>query len=252
MRKLKNILNRKSGRARGKVVVRHQGGGEKQFMRVIDFKRVNYDVVGIVEAIEYDPGRSSDIARILYSDGTRAYILAPVNLKIGAKIVSSEEAAIEPGNNLALKNIPVGVAIHNIEITYGKGGQMVKSAGSAAVVFGKDDKWSLIKLPSGEIRRFDPECFASVGQIGNVEAKERVWGKAGIMRHRGIRPTVRGVAMNPDAHPHGGGEGRSGIGMKHPKTVYGRSAVGKTRNKTKYSNRMIVQRKGGKALIVSK
>ncbi len=252
MSKLKSILKNHSGRAHGKVVVRHQGGGEKQFMRLIDFKRVNYNVWGKVEALEYDPGRNAQIARVLYEDGTRAYILAPVNLKIGAKIVSSEEAPVEAGNSLPLKNIPVGVAVHNIEITHGKGGQIVKSAGSAAVVFGRDDKWSLIKLPSGEIRRFDPECFASIGQIGNVEAKERVWGKAGIMRHRGIRPGVRGVAMNPDSHPHGGGEGRSGIGMKHPKTVYGRSAVGKTRNKTKYSNKMIVQRKGGKALIVSK
>jgi len=251
MKKLRNKLNKRSGRAHGTVVVRHQGGGEKQFMRVIDFKRVNYDVWGIVEAIEYDPGRSADIARVLYSDGTRAYILAPVGLTIGAKIVSSEEAPVEAGNSLSLKNIPVGMAIHNIEITHGKGGQIVKSAGSAATVFGKDDNWVLVKLPSGEIRRFNPESFASIGQIGNVEAKERVWRKAGIMRHRGIRPSVRGVAMNPDSHPHGGGEGRSGIGMPHPKTVYGRSAVGKTRNKTKYSNNMIVQRKGGRALIVS-
>jgi len=252
MKKLKNILNRHSGRARGTVVVRHQGGGEKQFMRVVDFKRINYDVQGVVEAIEYDPGRSAGIARVLYADGTRAYILAPVELKAGDKVISSETAPVEPGNSLPLKNIPVGVAVHNIEITHGKGGQMVKSAGSAAVVFGSDENWILVKLPSGEIRRFNPESYATVGQMGNVEAKERVWGKAGIMRHRGIRPSVRGVAMNPDSHPHGGGEGRSGIGMKHPKTVYGRSAVGKTRNKTKYSNRMIVQRKGGKALIVSK
>lgn len=252
MKRLKNILNRHSGRAFGTVVVRHQGGGEKQFMRMIDFKRINYNVWGIVEDIEYDPGRSADIARVIYSDGTRAYVLAPVDLKIGAKIVSAEEAPIEAGNSVALKNIPVGVSIHNIEITHGKGGQMVKSAGSAATVFGHDDNWVLVKLPSGEIRRFNPESFASIGQIGNIEAKERVWRKAGIMRHRGIRPTVRGVAMNPDSHPHGGGEGRSGIGMPHPKTVYGRSAVGKTRNKTKYSNYLIVQRKGGKALIVSK
>ena len=163
------------------------------------------------------------------------------------KVIASDSAPIEPGNSLPLSGIPVGVQINNIEITPGKGWQMVKGAGSAATVFGKDDNWVLVKLPSGEIRRFTPSCHASIGQVGNVESKNEIIGSAGRSRHMGIRPTVRGVAMNPDSHPHGGGEGRSGIGMPHPKTVYGRSAVGKTRNKKKHSNKMIVQRRGGKA-----
>lgn len=244
MGKLKNILKRKSGRAHGRVVVRHQGGGEKHFLREIDFKRDNYDVWGKVEAIEYDPNRNAEIALVLYENGERRYILSPVGLVVGTKVIASDSAPTEPGNATPLSAIPVGVAIHNIEITHGKGGQIVKSAGSAAVVFGKDDNWVLIKLPSGEIRRFSPTAWATIGQIGNVEAKERVLGKAGRSRHMGIRPSVRGVAMNPDSHPHGGGEGRSSVGMKHPKTVYGRSAVGKTRNKKRYSNSMIIQRRG--------
>jgi large subunit ribosomal protein L2 len=249
MKRLKSLLVKNAGRARGKVVVRHQGGREKRFMRDVDYKRAKYDIWGVVEAIEYDPNRNADLAMVLYADGERRYILAPLGLKAEAKVISSESAPLEPGNSLPLSLIPVGTPIHNIEITKGKGGQMVKGAGSVATIFGKDETWVLVKLPSGEIRRFDPGCYATIGQVGNVEAKNRVWRTAGVKRHMGIRPTVRGVAMNPDAHPHGGGEGRSGIGMKHPKTVYGRSAVGKTRNKKRYSNKMIVQRKGGKNLL---
>jgi large subunit ribosomal protein L2 len=249
MSKLKRILAKKSGRLNGRVTVRHQGGRERRFLRELDFKRDKKDVWGIVEAVEYDPNRNAEIALVLYEDGERRYILAPVDLKVGTKVVSSEVAPIEPGNTLPLKAIPVGTQIHNIEITKGKGGQMVKGAGSAAVVFGNEDKWVLVKLPSGEIRRFDPGCLASIGQVGNVEAKEEVIHKAGRVRHMGVRPTVRGVAMNPHAHPHGGGEGRSGVGMKYPKTVYGKRAVGKTRNKKKHSNRLIVQRRGGKAIL---
>ena len=249
MKKLKTLLSKKSGRGQGgKVVVRHQGGREKRHLRYVDFKRNKYDIWGKVEAVEYDPNRSSDVALLLYEDGERRYILSPVGLKKGDKVISSLMAPVEPGNSLPLKAIPVGTQVNNIEITRGKGGQIVKTAGSAAVIFGKEDDWVLIKLPSGEIRRFNPEAWASIGQIGNVEAKERVWRTAGSRRHMGVRPTVRGVAMNPDSHPHGGGEGRSGVGMKHPKTVYGRSAVGKTRNKKKYSNRLIVQRRGGRAM----
>lgn len=247
MKKLKRILNKRSGRRGGKVTVRHQGGREKRFLREIDFKRDKKNIWAKVESIEYDPNRNSGIAKILYEDGERRYILAPVGFKLGAKVITSANAPIEVGNCLPLKAIPVGTQIHNLELRAGKGGQIVKSAGSAAVVFGKEDLWVLVKLPSGEIRRFDPECFAVIGQIGNIDAKERVWRKAGTKRHMGIRPSVRGVAMNPDSHPHGGGEGRSGVGMKHPKTVYGRSAVGKTRIKNKYSNRMIVQRRGKKS-----
>lgn len=249
MYKLKSILPKKSGRVRGRVTVRHQGGREKRYLRLIDTKRSKKDVWGKVIAIEYDPNRNAELALVLYEDGDRRYIIAPFGLKVGAKVIASEVAPVEAGNALSLKAIPVGTQIHNIEIVKGKGGQMVKGAGSAATVFGKDDLWVLVKLPSGEIRRFDPECVAEVGQVGNVDAKHEVLHKAGRVRHMGIRPSVRGVAMNPHSHPHGGGEGRSSVGMKYPKTVYGRRAVGKTRNKKKYSNRLIVQRRGGKAIL---
>jgi len=242
MIKLKKILKKKSGRgSHGKVVVRHQGGAPKRFVRNVDYKRGKIDVWGKVEAIEFDPNRNADVALIVYEDGARAYILAPVNLKAGDKIIASDEAPVETGNSLPLKAIPVGTQVHNIEITKGKGGQIVKGAGSVAVIFGKEDKWVLVKLPSGQIRRFDPECRASIGQVGNIDFSHRKLKKAGRVRHMGIRPSVRGVAMNPHSHPHGGGEGRSGVGMKYPKTVYGRRAVGKTRNKKKYSNRFIVK-----------
>jgi len=247
MKHLKNKLNKRSGRAHGVVVVRHQGGGEKQFLRNVDFKRDKYDIWGTVVAIEYDPGRNAELALVLYTDGDRRYIIAPDKLNVGDKVVASETAPVTPGNSLLLKDIPVGAQIHNIEITKGKGGQIVKSAGSAAIVFGREEEWVLVKLPSGEIRRFYPDAWASIGQVGNVEAKNEIIGKAGRTRHMGIRPSVRGVAMNPDSHPHGGGEGRSSIGLKYPKTVYGRKAVGKTRNKMKYSNYLIVQRRGRKA-----
>ena len=247
MQRLKTRLNKKSGRAHGVVVVRHQGGGEKQFTRLVDFKRDKYEVSGIVIAIEYDPGRNAELALVLYADGERRYIIAPDKLKVGNKVVASVSAPVEVGNSLLLKDIPVGTQIHNIEITRGKGGQIVKSAGSAAVVFGREEEWVLVKLPSGEIRRFYPDAWASIGQVGNVEAKNEIIGKAGRSRHMGIRPSVRGVAMNPNSHPHGGGEGRSSVGLKYPKTVYGRRAVGKTRNKQKYSNYLIVQRRGGKS-----
>lgn len=249
MKHLKSILQKHSGRAHGTVVVRHQGGGHKKFLRDVDFKHGKLDVWGKVIAIEYDPNRKAELALVLYEDGERRYILSPDKLAVGSRVIASESAPITVGNSLPLKLIPVGAQIHNIEITIGKGGQIVKSAGSAAVVFGREEDWVLVKLPSGEIRRFYPDAWATVGQVGNVEAKNEVIGKAGRMRHMGIRPTVRGVAMNPNAHPHGGGEGRSSVGMKHPKTVYGRSAVGKTRNKTKYSNYLIVQRRGGKAIL---
>lgn len=249
MRQLKYILKKHSGRRSGKVTVRHQGGRNKRFLMEIDFKRAKHDVWGKVEAIVYDPNRNAEIALVLYDDGERKYIISPVGLRPGIKIITSEVAPIEPGNALPLKSIPVGTQIHNVEISKGKGGQMVKGAGSAAVVFGKDENWVLVKLPSGEIRRFYPECYATVGQVGNIESKNEKMGKAGRVRHMGIRPSVRGVAMNPHSHPHGGGEGRSGVGMKYPKTVYGKRAVGKTRNKMKYSNRLIIQRRGGKAIL---
>jgi large subunit ribosomal protein L2 len=235
------ILRKKSGRSHGQVTVRHQGGRAKRFLRPIDFARDKKDVWGKVEAIEYDPNRNVEIARILYEDGERRYILLPVGLKVGEKVISSPSAPILPGNALPLGKMPVGTLVHNLEIRPKLGGQIVKSAGSAASVQGEEGDYILVKLPSGEIRRFLPEGLATVGQVGRVEAKAERLGKAGRRRWIGIRPTVRGTAQNPRSHPHGGGEGRSSVGMKFQKTPWGKPAVGKTRNKRKYSNRMIVQ-----------
>lgn len=249
MKKLKRLLPKNSGRSGGKITVRHQGGRAKRFLREIDYKRDKKEIWGKVASIEYDPNRSSDVALILYEDGERRYIIAPNGLVEGQKVISSDVAPIETGNTLSLGKIPIGTQIHNIELRKGKGGQMVKSAGSVAVLHGKDEKWVLIKLPSGEIRRFDPECFATIGQVGRVESNTINLGKAGRKRRMGIRPTVRGIAMHPHAHPHGGGEGKSPVGLKYPKTVYGKKAVGKTRNKKKYSNRLIItgRKKGSHA-----
>lgn len=246
--KLKRILAKKSGRgADGSVTVRHQGGRQKRYLREIDFKRAKKDVWGRVEGIEYDPNRNARIALVCYEDGERSYIIAPLGLKEGQKVISSSDAPVEPGNCLPLSRIPIGTPIHNIEITPGKGGQLVRGAGSVAAIQGKEDFYILVKLPSGEIKRFRPECFASIGQIGNIEDRNVNLKKAGRKRRMGIRPTVRGVAQNPHSHPHGGGEGRSGIGMKFPKTPWGRPAVGNTRNKKKYSNKLILtRRKKGK------
>lgn len=249
MKNLKLILKKKSGRRGGQVTVRHQGGREKRFLRMIDFRRDNVGVWGVVEAIEYDPNRNANIAKVLYEDGERRYILSPVGLVVGAKVISGEGSPLEVGNTLPIKSIPVGTQIHNIELRLGKGGQIVKSAGSVAVVFGREEHYVLVKLPSGEIRRFHPEMVATIGQIGNIEAKNRVYRKAGTKRHMGIRPSVRGVAMHPNAHPHGGGEGRSGVGMKGPKTFYGRRHQGKTRVRGKYSDKFIVQKRGGKGIL---
>lgn len=249
MSKLKRILSKKSGRSNGKVTIRHQGGREKRFLRKMDFRRDKQDVWGVIKSIEYDPNRNAEIALVSYEDGDKRYIICPIGVKVGSKIIASEVAPTEAGNALPLRAIPVGTPIHNIEITHKKGGQMVKGAGSVAVIFGKEEKWVLVKLPSGEIRRFDPDCMAEIGQVGNEDDKNKIIGKAGRKRHMGIRPNVRGVAMNPHAHPHGGGEGRSSVGLKYQKTVYGRRAVGKTRAKKRYSNRMIVQRRGGKSVL---
>lgn len=243
MKKLKRTLAKKSGRSGGTITVRHQGGRQKRFLRVIDFKRNKRDIWGKVESIEYDPNRNADIAQICYEDGERRYILAPAELVIGDKIIASESAPLELGNALPLSAIPSGMQVHNLEIRPGKGGQMVKSAGAAATVKGKEEDYVLIKLPSSEIRRFKPECFATIGQVGRIEARTERIGKAGRRRRMGIRPTVRGTAQHPGAHPHGGGEGRSGVGLKYPKTPYGKPAVGKTRKKKKYSDRLIVKKR---------
>lgn len=241
MKALMSILPKKSGRSGGKMTVRHQGGRHKRKLREIDFRRNKKDVWGKVEAIEYEPNRGADIARVVYGDGERRYILAPNELKLGQKIISSESAPLEVGNALPLAKIPVGTSIHNIEIKLGKGGQMVRGAGDAAVIKGKEEGWVLVRLPSGELRRFNKDCLATIGQVGKAELSSQRLGKAGRKRRMGIRPTVRGTAQSPRAHPHGGGEGRSGVGLKYPKTVYGKPAVGKTRKKNKYSNKLIVE-----------
>jgi len=245
--KLKRLLKNKAGRNKGQVSVRHQGGRMKRFLREIDFKRSKIDLWGKIEKIEYDPNRNCDIALVVYEDGQRSYIIAPNGLVLGQKIISSSEAPIEIGNTLPLSKIPVGTQVHNLEINQGKGGQIARGAGSVAFVFGRDEKNVLIKMPSGEIRKFDPNCRATIGQVGNIDKKHQKLRKAGTNRRKGIRPSVRGVAMHPDAHPHGGGEGRSGVGLKYPKTPWGKPAVGRTRKHKKYSDRLIIEeRKRGK------
>ncbi len=247
MNHLFEILQKHSGRSNGKITVRHQGGRHKRFFRIIDWRRDKRDIWARVESIEYDPNRTADIALLVYEDGEKRYTLAPQGLVVGAKVIASEMAPIEPGNALPLSKIPVGTLIHNLEVRVGRGGQIVRSAGNAAVLQGRENLFVLIKLPSGEIKRFNPLCWATIGQVGNVGHRHRVLGKAGRMRWLGVRPRVRGVAMHPGAHPHGGGEGRSSVGLKYPKTYVGKKAVGKTRRRKKYSNTMIVsKRKPGK------
>lgn len=244
-KKLFKILKKHSGRNNtGKVTVRHQGGGEKQFLREIDFKRDKHDISAKVETIEYDPNRTANVALLLYQDGERRYILAPQGLKVGDKVVSGKKAELKVGNALPLKKIPVGTIIHNIELTLGKGGQLVRGAGGGAVLQAKEGGYGTIKLPSGEQRKVSTECFATIGQVGNSQWKAVKLGKAGRKRHMGIRPTVRGVAQNPRSHPHGGGEGRSGIGMPSPKSPWGKRTLGKkTRKRKKYSDKLIIKRR---------
>lgn len=241
---LKTIKKKQSGRNNsGKVVVRHQGGEQKRFLRQIDFKRDKRDIAGRVAAIEYDPNRTADIALIHYSDGDKRYILAPLGLKIEDNVSASETAELRVGNALPLKNLPIGTVVHNIELTPGRGGQLARGAGTAATIQAREDGFVHLKLPSGEVRKVRSLGFATIGQLGNIEWKNVVFGKAGRKRLMGIRPTVRGVAQNPRSHPHGGGEGRSGIGMPSPKTYAGRLAVGRTRNKKKYSSKYILTRR---------
>lgn len=242
--KLKRIKKKQSGRNnQGRVVVRHQGGEHKRYLRVIDFKRDKRNIEGRVLAIEYDPNRTVDIALVQYADGQRRYILAPEGLKRDAIIASGPDVDITVGNALPLSVIPLGTVVHSVELTPGKGGQMARSAGTAAIVQAKENTMIHLKLPSGEVRKVYAAGYATVGQLGNVEWKNEVIGTAGRKRHMGIRPTVRGVAQNPRSHPHGGGEGRSGIGLKYPKTYAGRRAVGKTRRPNKYSNKYIISRR---------
>jgi len=239
------ILPKRSGRDMfGHVSAHHQGGREKRFYRTVDWKRDKDGVVATVMSIEYDPNRSSDIALLNYKDGDKRYILAPQGLKVGATVRSGSGIDANVGNSLPLKDIPVGTFIHALEIKPGRGAQMVRSAGNSAVVLAKDGNAIQVKLPSGEVRSFDGRSKATVGQVGNEEWKNRVIGTAGRNRHMGRRPTVRGVAQNPRSHPHGGGEGRSGIGMKSPKSPWGKRTLGKkTRTLRKYSNRYILERR---------
>lgn len=243
-RSLVERLQKHAGRnQQGRLTVRHQGGGHKRLYRLIDFKRNKDGVPAKVATIEYDPNRSSRIALLHYTDGEKRYILAPNGLKVGDTIVSGDEADIKVGNALALRKIPVGTLVHNIEMKIGKGGQMVRSAGASAQLMAKEGEYALLRLPSGELRKVHINCKATVGQVGNLEHENITIGKAGRSRWLGIRPANRGVAMNPIDHPHGGGEGRSPVGRKHPVTPWGKHALGaKTRTK-KPSDAMIVKRR---------
>ena len=238
-------LKKNSGRnAQGKITVRHRGGGNRRKYRIIDFKRNKDGIPAKVATIEYDPNRTANIALLHYADGEKAYILAPVGLEVGTTVLSGPTADIKPGNAMALKDMPVGTVIHNIELKPGKGAQLVRSAGVSAQLMAKEGKKALLRLPSGEMRFVSIDCKATIGQVGNTEHGNVVIGKAGRKRHMGIRPTVRGSVMNPCDHPHGGGEGRTSIGRPSPVTPWGKPALGyKTRKKNKASDKLIVSRR---------
>jgi large subunit ribosomal protein L2 len=237
-------MKKKAGRSnQGRITVRHRGGGAKRRFRIIDFKRNKFGIPGKVASIEYDPNRSSNIALINYVDGEKRYILAPLGLKVGVTISSGKDAEIKPGNALPLKLIPPGTAVHNIELYRGRGAQMVRSAGASAQVMAKEAGYTLVRLPSGELRRVDGECLATVGQVGNINHSNINLGKAGRKRLMGWRPQVRGSAMSPRDHPHGGGEGRSPIGHPGPKTPWGKPALGYRTRRNKRSNRLILRRR---------
>ena len=239
--------NSKAGRnAQGKITVRHRGGGAKRKYRIIDFKRYKDGIPATVKSIEYDPNRTANIALICYADGQKAYIIAPNGLQVGAVLMNGPEAEIKLGNCLPLAQIPVGTMVHNVELHPGKGGQLVRSAGNAAQLMAKEGKYATLRLPSGEMRLVPILARATVGQVGNIDHELINIGKAGRKRHMGIRPTVRGSVMNPNDHPHGGGEGRAPIGRSGPMTPWGKPALGyKTRKKNKHSNKMIVRRRDG-------
>lgn len=241
-------LKKNSGRnSYGRITVRHRGGGVRTKYRVIDFKRDKAGVPATVESIEYDPNRSAFIALLKYEDGEKRYILQPVGLKIGDTVVSGEGADIKPGNALALKDVPTGTVVHNVELYPGRGGQLARAAGNSAQLMAKEGAYALLRLPSGELRNVPASCMATVGQVGNVDHENVKIGKAGRSRHLGWRPTVRGSVMNPNDHPHGGGEGKSPIGRPGPCTPWGKPALGyKTRNTKKASDKLIVKRRNGK------
>ncbi|AJQ29217.1 MULTISPECIES: 50S ribosomal protein L2 [Pelosinus] len=243
-RSLVETLQQRAGRNnQGRMTVRHQGGGHKRQYRIIDFKRNKDGIIAKVATIEYDPNRSARIALLHYADGEKRYILAPNGLKVDDKIMSGPEADIKVGNALPIKNIPVGTQLHNIELKIGKGGQMVRSAGASAQLMAKEGEHALLRLPSGEQRKVHINCKATIGQVGNLEHENITIGKAGRSRWLGIRPANRGVAMNPIDHPHGGGEGHSPVGRKHPVTPWGKHAYGVKTRRNKTSNKMIVKRR---------
>ena len=243
-------LKKNAGRNnQGKITVRHHGGGNRQKYRQIDFRRFKDDIPATVIGVEYDPNRTANIALICYADGQKAYILAPYGLKVGDTLMNGETAEVRTGNCLPLANIPVGSSVHNVELYPGKGGQLVRSAGNSAQLMAKEGKYATLRLPSGEMRMVPIGCRATIGQVGNIDHELINIGKAGRKRHMGIRPTVRGSVMNPNDHPHGGGEGRTSIGRPGPVTPWGKPALGlKTRKKNKQSNKLIIRRRDGKAL----
>ncbi|MBQ7549477.1 MAG: 50S ribosomal protein L2 [Clostridia bacterium] len=247
-RSLLEPLKNKSGRnSYGRITVRHRGGANRRKYRIIDFKRDKFDVPAEVLSIEYDPNRSAHIALIKYEDGVKSYIIAPDGLKVGDTVIAGTTADIKPGNALPLANIPVGTVIHNVELNPGRGGQLARAAGNAAQLMAKENGYALLRLPSGELRNVPIGCMATIGQVGNLDHENIKIGKAGRKRHMGWRPTVRGSVMNPNDHPHGGGEGKSPIGRPGPVTPWGKPALGyKTRNKKKASNKLIVRRRNGK------
>lgn len=240
-------LKKRAGRNfRGKITVRHRGGGHKRRYRVIDFKRDKFGVPGRVDSIEYDPNRSARIALVVYVDGEKRYIIAPVGLKVGDMVMSGPDAEVRMGNALPIQNIPVGTTIHNIELHIGKGGQMVRAAGTSAQLLAKEGRYAHIRLPSGEVRLVNVQCMATIGQVGNTEHGNIRLGKAGRKRWLGFRPSVRGSAMDPASHPHGGGEGRSPIGMPGPKSPWGKPTLGAKTRRNKKTDKWIVRRRGKK------
>jgi len=246
-RSLVRPLREHAGRNnQGRVTVRHQGGGHKRMYRLIDFRRDKHGVPARVSSIEYDPNRSARIALLTYADGEKRYILAPVGLKVGNQIMSGPEAEVRVGNALPLRNIPLGTVVHNVELQPGRGGQMARSAGTGAQVLAKEGDIAQLRLPSGEVRRVALTCLATIGQVGNTEHANLKLGKAGRKRWLGIRPTVRGTAQDPNSHPHGGGEGRSSVGMPGPKTPWGKPALGYKTRKNKRTEGAIVRRRGKK------
>jgi large subunit ribosomal protein L2 len=241
-------LRRQGGRnVNGRVTVRHRGGGHRRFIRVVDFKRDKHDIPAKIAAIEYDPNRTARLALLHYADGEKRYIVAPLGLRVGDAVMSGPSAEIRPGNALPIANIPVGTTIHNIELRQGKGGQLVRSAGSAAQLLAKEGDFAQIRMPSGEVRLVHQVCYATIGQIGNVDHSNIKLGKAGRKRHLGIRPTVRGSAMSPRDHPHGGGEGRQPIGLPGPKSPWGKPTLGYKTRRNKKTDKYIVRRRSKKS-----